>query len=136
VVHAGYALLCYAVLSRPLVGNHEIYTRRSSPTLYSSPSVGSLTHPSSSPTFLLISNSRSRPYTLPFGSTTGSFSTWLLVWWAYGSLRASSFSSVEQIGQTVVVEELAFAVLLANSEWQEGVFKEERPAERAMRRRG
>ncbi len=45
-------------------------------------------------------------------------------------------SSVEHIGHTEVVVELALAVLLANSEWQEGVFKDERPAERAMRRSG
>lgn len=47
-------------------------------------------------------------------------------------MRASSLSSVEQIGQTEVVVELAFAVLLACFEWHDGVFKAERPAERAM----
>ena len=39
---------------------------------------------------------------------------------------------MEHIGQTVVVEELALAVLLAYFEWQEGVFNAERPAESAM----
>ena len=40
------------------------------------------------------------------------------------------------MGHTEVVVELAFAVLLACFEWQEGVLRAERPAERATRRRG
>lgn len=51
-------------------------------------------------------------------------------------MRARSFSSVEQIGQTDVVVELAFAVLLACFEWQEGVLRAESPAESAMWRSG
>jgi hypothetical protein len=75
----------------------------------------------------------SLPYIRPFGNTTGSFSTMLFVWCAYGTFLASSFSSVEQMGQTVVV-------LLADddvyAEWQDGVLSAERPAESAMWRRG
>ena len=43
---------------------------------------------------------------------------------------------MEHIGHTEVVVELALAVLLACAEWQEGVFKAERPAERAISRSG
>lgn len=50
--------------------------------------------------------------------------------------RASSLSSVEQIGQTDVVEELALALLLAFLEWHDGVLRAERPAERAIWRSG
>lgn len=89
---------------------------------------------------------------------TGSFSTWDLVWCAYGRLRANSFSSVEQIGQTELIGEIAVAVMeaaaaaaeagllvrvgiilelvLAYLEWQEGVFRAERPAQRAMCKSG
>lgn len=58
------------------------------------------------------------------------------MWCAYGSLRASSFSSVEQMGHTEVVVELALAVLLACLEWHEGVLRADRPAESAIRRSG
>lgn len=51
-------------------------------------------------------------------------------------MRASSLSSVEQMGQTDVVLEEAFAEEDLTAEWQEGVFRAERPAERAMWRRG
>ena len=51
-------------------------------------------------------------------------------------MRARSLSSVEQMGQTDVVVELAFAVLLACFEWQEGVFRAESPAESAIWRSG
>lgn len=61
-------------------------------------------------------------------------------------MRASSFSSVEQIGQTDVMRERAVVVVVvvavavvarfAYLEWQEGVFRAERPAQRAMWRRG
>lgn len=54
---------------------HEMYTFRMTSIGNISAVVGSLTWPGSRPTFALISNSRSRPYTLPFGNTTGSFST-------------------------------------------------------------
>ncbi len=40
------------------------------------------------------------------------------------------------MGQTEVVVELALAVLLANSEWHDGVFSDERPAERPIRSSG
>lgn len=40
------------------------------------------------------------------------------------------------MGHTEVVVELALAVLLAYSEWHDGVFSEDRPAERAIRRSG
>lgn len=56
----------------------------------------------------------------------------LFVWCAYGTLRASSLSSVLQIGQTVVVDEDAFAEDDVNAEWQAGVLRAERPADRAM----
>lgn len=98
--------------------------------------VGSLTLPTSSPTLALISSNRSRPYTLPFGRTMGSCSTLLLLCWTCRRFRASSFSSVEQIGQTVVVVELALELLLAYFEWHEGVLSAESPAERAMCSRG
>lgn len=75
--------------------------------------VGSLTFPSSNPTLELISSSLSRPYTLPFGRTMGSCSTLLLLCWTWRRFLASSFSSVEHIGQTVVVVELALELLLA-----------------------
>lgn len=45
-------------------------------------------------------------------------------------------SSVEQMGQTEVVEEDAFAEEEVKLEWQEGVFRAERPALRAIWRRG
>lgn len=117
-------------------GFQEMKTFRICEASKTSEVVGSLTKSGPNPTLALISSSRSRPYILPFGNTIGSFSTLLLVWCAYGRFRASSFSSVEQMGQTVVVEELAFAVLLAYFEWQDGVLSTERPAERAMCRSG
>ena len=40
------------------------------------------------------------------------------------------------MGQTDVVDEEALDLLLAYAEWQEGVLSAERPAERAMWRRG
>ena len=40
------------------------------------------------------------------------------------------------MGQTDVATELALELLLANAEWQEGVFSAESPAERAMWRSG
>lgn len=51
-------------------------------------------------------------------------------------MRASSLSSVLQMGQTAVVDEEAFADEEVKAEWQAGVFSAERPAERAMWRRG
>lgn len=51
-------------------------------------------------------------------------------------LFARSLSSVEQIGQTEVVEEWGFELEDAYAEWQDGVFRAERPAERAMCKRG
>lgn len=89
---------------------------------------GSLIHPASVPTNSLNTLSLSLPYTRPFGSTTGSFSTILFVWCAYGTLRASSLSSVLQMGQTL----LEGVVEGVRVEWQAGVFRAERPAERAM----
>jgi len=40
------------------------------------------------------------------------------------------------MGQTEVVEELALELLLAYCEWQDGVFRAESPAERAMWSKG
>ena len=114
----------------------EIKTFRICDASKTSEVVGSLTRPTSNPTLALISNSRSRPYTLPFGSTIGSCSTLLLLCWTCRRFRASSLSSVEHIGQTVVVVELAFELLLAYLEWQEGVLRAERPAERAICSKG
>ena len=54
-------------------------------------------------------------------------------------MRANSLSSVEQIGQTVVEEEEeeeAWREVEACCEWQAGVLRAERPAERATWRRG
>lgn len=51
-------------------------------------------------------------------------------------MRASSLSSVLQIGQTVVVDEDALADEEVNAEWHAGVLRAERPAERAMWRSG
>jgi hypothetical protein len=59
-----------------------IYTLRTSASFQASPLMpptGSRTHPASVPTFLLKASSRSLPYILPLGNTTGSFSTMLLV---------------------------------------------------------
>ena len=39
---------------------------------------------------------------------------------------------MEQIGQTAVVDDLAFEVLLVYAEWHEGVLRAERPAESAI----
>lgn len=83
--------------------NHIINTFRTSLSLHISPltpPTGSLTNPFSVPIFSLKLFSRSLPYILPLGRTTGSSSTMLLVWSAYGTFRASSLSSVEHIGQT------------------------------------
>lgn len=91
---------------------YNIYTLRTSLSRQASPfspPTGSFTHPASVPTFLLKALRRSLPYIRPFGSTTGSFSTILLVWCAYGTLRASSFNSVLHMGHTVVVDEEALA---------------------------
>lgn len=96
----------------PRTNAYNIYTLRISLSRQASPfspPTGSFTHPASVPTFLLKALSRSLPYTLPFGSTTGSFSTMLLVWCAYGTFRASSLSSVLHIGHTVVVDDEALA---------------------------
>jgi hypothetical protein len=111
-------LLCYAKIKSSRnaeVDNflHEIYTFRTLLSSNISFVVGSLTSPGFNPALAHICISRSRPYILPFGKTTGSFSTALLLWWAYGRFRASSLSSVEQIGQTDVVVEPAFELLLA-----------------------
>jgi len=65
------ARLCWLYI----LTSYEIYTFRISAAVKISAVVGSFTRPGSTPTFALISRSRSRPYTLPFGSTTGSFST-------------------------------------------------------------
>jgi hypothetical protein len=56
----------------------------------------------------------------------------LFVWCAYGTLRASSLSSVLQMGHTVVVDEEALADEDVYAEWQAGVFRADRPADRAM----
>ena len=72
----------------------------------------------------------------PLGRTTGASSTILLVCRAYGTLRASSLSSALQMGQTVVAEDEAFVDEGMYSEWQAGVLRAERPALRAMCRRG
>lgn len=109
----------------------EMKTFRTCDISKTSEVVGSFTRPSSNPTLALISSNRSRPYTLPFGRTMGSYSTLLLLCCTCRRLRASSLSSVEHIGQTVVVVELAFELLLAYLEWHEGVFNAESPAERA-----
>lgn len=109
----------------------EMKTFRTCDISKTSEVVGSFTLPSPKPNLALISSNRSRPYTLPFGRTMGSCSTLLLLCCTCRRLRASSFSSVEHIGQTVVVVELAFELLLAYLEWQEGVFNAESPAERA-----
>jgi len=45
-------------------------------------------------------------------------------------------SSVEQIGHTFAVLECGLADEEAKAEWQAGVLRAERPAERAMCRRG
>ena len=100
------------------------------------PAIGSRIHPASVPTFSLNSLNRSTPYMRPLGNTTGSFSTMLFVWCAYGTLRASSLSSVLQMGQTVVVDEEALAEDDVKAEWQAGVLSADRPADRAMWRSG
>lgn len=103
---------------------------------HSSPVVGSLIFPSGSPNFAANSSSLARPYILPFGKTTGSGSTDDRTWCAYGTFRARSLSSVEQIGQSEVVELTVLDDEDATGEWQDGVLRAERPAERAMWRRG
>lgn len=50
--------------------------------------------------------------------------------------RASSFNSVEQIGQTEVVVEKEFELDEVYAEWHEGVFRADSPAERAICNRG
>jgi len=50
------------------------------------------------------------------GSTTGSLSTKLLLWCAYGTFLASSLSSVLQIGQTDVELDDEFDEELAKAE--------------------
>ncbi len=65
-----------------------------------------------------------------------------MVWCAYGTFLAKSLSSVEQMGQTDVVSEedevgdMEESVECGCEEWQEGVLSADRPAERAMWRRG
>lgn len=50
--------------------------------------------------------------------------------------RASSFNSVEQIGQTEVVVESELDLDEVYSEWQEGVFSADKPADNAICNRG
>lgn len=63
------------------------------------------------------------------------------MWCAYGTFLARSLSSVEQIGQTDVVSEdeevgeMDVETVLWE-EWQEGVLRAERPADRAMCNKG
>lgn len=63
------------------------------------------------------------------------------MWCAYGTFLARSLSSVEQIGQTDVVSEddevgeMEVETALCE-EWQDGVFRAERPADRAICNRG
>lgn len=57
------------------------------------------------------------------------------MWWAYGTFRANSLSSVLHIGQTeLVIEDDVDGV--ANEarcdEWQDGVLSAESPAESAV----
>lgn len=123
----------------PEIHPQRTNTRRTSLHFHISsvfPAIGSRIHPASVPTFSLNSLNRSTPYMRPLGSTTGSFSTMLFVWCAYGTLRASSLSSVLQMGQTVVVDEEALAEDDVKAEWQAGVLSADRPAERAMWRSG
>lgn len=89
---------------------YEMYTFLTSDRSKISPVIGSLTFPSGTPAFLLISDKRPIPYIRWFGRTTGSFSTELFVWWAYGTCLASSFNSVEQIGHIEVVREFGLAL--------------------------
>ena len=51
-------------------------------------------------------------------------------------LRASSFSSVEQIGHTDVDVDCEFELDDVYAEWHRGVFKAESPAERAICNKG
>ena len=60
----------------------------------------------------------------------------LLVWCAYGTLRASSFSSVLHIGQTVVEDEDALAEEDVYAEWHAGVLRADSPADKAICRSG
>lgn len=84
--------------------DHDMKTLRILPSSHSSSFtpilVGSLTIPLAVPSFSFRSCSLSRPNTRPFGKTTGSSSIELVVWCAYGTFLASSFNSVEHIGQT------------------------------------
>lgn len=104
-----------------------------------SPVRRSLTWPSGKPALRAYSSSRLRAYTLPLGSMSKSCSTWLWLCWAYGTSRASSLSSVEQMGHTELVrlvEWLGVDELLACELWQAGVLRADRPDCRAMCRRG
>lgn len=108
---------CFTLESSSLIGgfvvdllvhicciNHDMKTLRILPSSHSSSFtpilVGSLTIPLAVPSFSFRSCSLSRPNTRPFGKTTGSSSIELVVWCAYGTFLASSFNSVEHIGQT------------------------------------
>lgn len=104
-----------------------------------SPVRRSFTLPSGRPALRAYSSSRLRAYTLPLGSMRRSCSTWLWVWWAYGTFRASSLSSVEQMGHTELVrlvEWLGVEELLACELWQAGVLRADKPDCRAIWRRG
>jgi hypothetical protein len=114
---------------------YEINTFFTLSTSKTSPVLKSFNHPFSSPLLLLYSTNLLSPYTYPFGSNTKSLSTWLLVWWAYGTFRASSLSSVEHIGHIEVVREeqdVGEIVVCGRELWHEGVLRAERPAESAM----
>lgn len=50
--------------------------------------------------------------------------------------RASSFNSVEQIGQTEVVVESELELDDVYAEWQAGVFRADNPADKAICNRG